>query len=76
VTGDVREHDARVVPLPGMPVAAADAAGADADDHAARRRFRRRDLPHREGTAEAVEHQCPHAGQTGRTRRAASSRSV
>jgi hypothetical protein len=62
VAGHVRQDDVGVVPLPGVPVAAADAAGSHPDDDAAGRGVGDGHVHHTERAAEALEHQCTHPG--------------
>ena len=50
MAGHVRQDDVRIVALPGVPVAAADAAGRHADDDATRWRFGRGHLAYLERT--------------------------
>jgi hypothetical protein len=56
----VREHDVGVVPLPAVPVAAADAGGAHPHHDPGRRRLGDGHLPDRERSGEVLEDEGPH----------------
>ncbi|BFO21664.1 hypothetical protein SHKM778_80520 [Streptomyces sp. KM77-8] len=60
MAGHVREGDVRVVALPAVPVAAAQAGGLDTDHDPVLRRLRVRDLPHLGRFAVPLEHHRTH----------------
>ncbi len=60
VAGHVRQGDVGVVPLPAVPVAAAQPRGLDPHDDPVLRRLRIGDLPHLGRLAVPLEHHGPH----------------